>query len=231
VILSFTEVLSGECSFDLVLGFEVGDDKREGNMRIFLSHNKADKEVARALGAYLVLAGADVWFDDWEIRAGDSIPGKLNEGLADFDVFLLLWSANAARSNWVRRELEAALHQVIQTRNARVIPCLLDDTPLPPILRDIRGEEFDDPKQAMSRLVDELFRFRTRKERLLAIQDVLMDMDLTWSTSPGTGTFICCPKCGAEDTLEGWQQTDFERDDVYAGLRCRACGWEDGGEI
>jgi len=144
-------------------------------MRIFLGHNKADKDTARSLGAYLVLVGVDVWFDEWEIHAGDSIPGKLNEGLEVFDVFVLLWSTNPARSNWVRRELESALHRVIGSSCGRVVPCLLDNTPLPALLRDISGVDFKEPKQAIAKLVDDLLGFRTRKERLLAIQEVLQD--------------------------------------------------------
>jgi hypothetical protein len=33
-----------------------------------LSYNKADKEVARAIGAHLTLTGSDVWFDEWEFK-------------------------------------------------------------------------------------------------------------------------------------------------------------------
>ena len=51
-------------------------------MRCFLSHNIADKDVARSLGAHMTLTGIDVWFDEWEIQAGDSVPGKLNKGSA-----------------------------------------------------------------------------------------------------------------------------------------------------
>ena len=43
-------------------------------MRCFLSHNMANKQVARSVGAHLTLSGIDVWFDEWEILAGDSIP-------------------------------------------------------------------------------------------------------------------------------------------------------------
>ena len=68
-------------------------------MRCFLSHNKADKPVARNIGAHLTLVGMDVWFDEWELQAGDSIPGKSNSELEAFDVFILGWSANANRSN------------------------------------------------------------------------------------------------------------------------------------
>lgn len=59
-------------------------------VQFFLSHNRADKPAARALGTRLVLAGGEVWFDEWDVKPGDSIPGKLNDGLASFDVFVLL---------------------------------------------------------------------------------------------------------------------------------------------
>ena len=57
------------------------------NHHVFLSYNKANVAVARSVGAHLSLAGAYVWFDEWEFLAGDSIPGRLNEGLKGFDTF------------------------------------------------------------------------------------------------------------------------------------------------
>ena len=59
--------------------------------RVFLSYNHADVAVARSVGAHLALASVEVWFDEWKIKAGDSIPGRLNEGLvprrSEFDRF------------------------------------------------------------------------------------------------------------------------------------------------
>ena len=75
---------------------------------MFLSHNKADVEVARSVGAHLSIARLDVWFDEWVIKAGDSIPGRLNDGLLEFDTFLLPWSAQASHSEWVQQELNGA---------------------------------------------------------------------------------------------------------------------------
>ena len=60
---------------------------------MFLSHNSANKAYASRVAAALQLLGANVWFDAWKIRPGDSIPAAINQGLADFDVFVLLWSA------------------------------------------------------------------------------------------------------------------------------------------
>jgi hypothetical protein len=146
-------------------------------------------------------------------------------------VFILLWSKNAARSNWVRRELESAIHKSIETGTAKVIPCCLDNTDLPPLLRDIRREDFTDPKAAMQRLVDDILGFRTRKARLMAIQEVLDELDVEWATSPGCNPLICCPKCGEEQYLRGWQSNDPHRGDLYAGIRCEKCGWSDGSEM
>ena len=108
-------------------------------MRCFLSYNKADQGLARSVGAHMVLSGLDVWFDEWEIQAGDSIPGKLNEGLAAFDAFVLLWSADANRSDWVRQELQSAIMQAVGGDSRKIVPCLLDKTPLPPLIADRRA--------------------------------------------------------------------------------------------
>ena len=48
---------------------------------VFLSHSSKDKEVVRAVAERLRADGLRVWFDEWEIRPGDSIPAKIEEGL------------------------------------------------------------------------------------------------------------------------------------------------------
>ncbi|MGH9681208.1 MAG: toll/interleukin-1 receptor domain-containing protein, partial [Candidatus Acidiferrales bacterium] len=159
-----------------------------------------------------------------------SIPGKLNEGLADFDAFILIWSERAARSNWVRRELESAIHRVIEAGIGRVIPCCLDDTPLPPLIRDIRAENIRDPRGDIPLLVDSVLGFRARKDRLLAIQQAIDEMDFDWCAGRTFGPMICCPTCGAEKSLTVSDATD-KRGDLYEVLRCKACGWSDANEI
>jgi hypothetical protein len=200
-------------------------------MRCFLSHNKADKEVARSIGAHLVLTGIDVWFDEWEIQAGDSIPGKLDEGLAAFDAFVLVWSADANRSSWIRHELHGALMRAVKDGSAKIVPCLLDETPLPPLIADRRGVDFSDLHKGIAELLGDLTGSRARRQRLLAIQAALEEMDVQWITHPALPPMVCCPQCGETDKLEPWQQTDKKRGDVYAGMRCTSCGWSDGGEV
>lgn len=57
---------------------------------VFLSHNQADKSRVRQLAEHLRDAGLRVWFDEWTIQAGDIITLKVDEGLEQSRVLLLL---------------------------------------------------------------------------------------------------------------------------------------------
>ena len=203
------------------------------NRRVFLSYNAADVAVARSGGAHLTLAGVEVWFDEWRIKAGDSIPGRLNEGLEGFDAFVVLWSAQASRSAWVRQELNTAITRALTdaTSRPRVIPCRLDETPLPPLIQDRKAVDFSERQRGIDILLSELIGARSRRARLIALQRVLSDLDVTWHDSPGVNPIVCCPECGEEDDLDGWDEYARTHDGHYAGLHCRKCGWSDGGEI
>jgi hypothetical protein len=48
---------------------------------VFLSHSTKDKAVVRPLAERFRADGLKVWFDEWVIKPGDSIPAKIEEGL------------------------------------------------------------------------------------------------------------------------------------------------------
>ena len=48
---------------------------------IFLSHSSKDKAVVRDVAERLRRDGLKVWFDEWVLKPGDSIPAKIEEGL------------------------------------------------------------------------------------------------------------------------------------------------------
>lgn len=62
---------------------------------VFLSHSSKDKEVVRALAERLRADELKVWFDEWVLRPGDSIPARIEEGLERSRVLALYTSANA----------------------------------------------------------------------------------------------------------------------------------------
>jgi hypothetical protein len=109
---------------------------------VFLSHSSRDKPVIRQLATDLTAAGVTVWLDEQNIRVGDSIPESIAQGLASSDYFLLALSEHSVSSEWVKRELNAALVGEINRRKVHILPILLSPTEIPPIIADKKYADF-----------------------------------------------------------------------------------------
>ena len=93
---------------------------------VFLSHNQADKPKVRKLAEQLKAAGVRVWFDEWVVKAGDIISLKVDEGLEQSRVLLLLLciSPAALASGWVALERSTAVHRDPANTGCALIPPL-----------------------------------------------------------------------------------------------------------
>ena len=76
---------------------------------VYLAHASEDKEVARPIAEGLMKRGIDVWFDQWEIRTGDSLIHKMESGLSGCTHFVVLLTPTSLQKTWVREEIEAGL--------------------------------------------------------------------------------------------------------------------------
>ena len=94
---------------------------------VFLSHSAKDKELVRSLAQRLHQDGLKVWFDDWVLKPGDSIPAKIEEGLEQSRVLVLCMSANAFGSDWAKLESGIFRFRDPQNKERRFIPLRLDD--------------------------------------------------------------------------------------------------------
>ena len=97
---------------------------------VFLSHSAKDKSVVRAVAERLRADGLRVWFDQWELRPGDSIPAKIEEGLERSRVLVLCMSAQAFGSDWARLESGTFRFRDPLNKDLRFIPLRLDDAPI-----------------------------------------------------------------------------------------------------
>jgi small GTP-binding protein len=95
---------------------------------VFLSYSSRDKEVVHPLAERLREDGLRVWLDAWEIKPGDNIPHKIEEGLEHSRVLLLCMSAHALGSDWARLESQTFRFRDPLNRQRRFIPLRLDDT-------------------------------------------------------------------------------------------------------
>src|SRR5215213_829258 len=94
---------------------------------VFLSHSSKDKAVVRDLANRLRADGLKVWFDEWVLKPGDSIPSKIEEGLERSRVLVLCMSANAFGSDWATLESQTFRFRDPLDKQRRFLPLRLDD--------------------------------------------------------------------------------------------------------
>jgi len=97
---------------------------------VFLSHSAKDKAGVRPLAERLRADGLKVWFDEWVLQSGDSIPAKIEEGLEHSRVLVLCMSAQAFGSDWAQLEAGTFRFRDPLNRERRFIPLRLDDAPI-----------------------------------------------------------------------------------------------------
>lgn len=124
--------------------------------RVFISYSHTDSKFVNELADKLQASGVDVWIDKWKIKVGDSITGKINEGIGESDFLLVVLSQRSVRSKWVQEEINAALiRNIEQDKRAFILPVLIEDCEMPTILQHRRYANFkDDPEKGLLELLD-----------------------------------------------------------------------------
>jgi hypothetical protein len=121
-------------------------DKFEGHARryrhVFLSYASPDRAEVLKRAQALQAAGISFFQDLLALEPGERWERRLYEEIDRSDLFLLFWSAHAAVSPWVGREIEHALARADASGTERpdIMPIVLDlppMTPPPPSLQHI----------------------------------------------------------------------------------------------
>lgn len=108
----------------------------------FISYSSDDAEFVARLASDLASSGKNVWWDRWEIRVGDSIVEKINNGISRNDYLIVVLSPNSVRSAWVKKELNMGLMRELTTRNVVILPIVIADCNIPAIISDKRYADF-----------------------------------------------------------------------------------------
>ncbi len=80
---------------------------------VFISHASEDKEdVVRPLAQALVENGLKVWYDEFELKIGDSLRRKIDRGLAKSHFVIVVLSKSFIKKGWTNYELDGIITKV-----------------------------------------------------------------------------------------------------------------------
>ncbi len=76
--------------------------------KVFISHASEDKEsVAKPLADILISKGINVWYDEYELKLGDSLRKSIDKGLNLSDFGIVILSLSFFKKNWTDYELNS----------------------------------------------------------------------------------------------------------------------------
>ena len=113
------------------------------HLSAFVSHSTQDHMFVERFAADLRAKGIDAWYSAWEIKPGDSIRAKIDEGLKGCEYFIIVLSKSSIARPWVQTELDAATIGKLNGKVRKIIPIKIEDCgDLPPTLSSLCWEDF-----------------------------------------------------------------------------------------
>lgn len=116
------------------------NDAKKG--KVFLCHSSSDKYFVKRLAQILESQGVKVWYDDWEIGVGDSIRRKIEKGIISSSYMGVILSKEFVKSEWAQTELDAGFEKQIAKKDIYLLPILLEDCEIPPLLKPKKYADF-----------------------------------------------------------------------------------------
>lgn len=131
---------------------------------VFISHASEDKDaVVRPLATALQEKGVRVWYDEFEMRIGDSLRRKIDQGLANSRFGIVVISRSFIKKGWTNYELDGLITKAISGQQV-----------LLPIWHDITKQEVIDYSPS---LADKVAR-NTGQQTVQEIADEIAEMVL-----------------------------------------------------
>lgn len=192
-------------------------------MKVFVSHNKADKAAARLIAMGIVEHGEDVWFDEWEIRPGESLVDGIEKGISECDVFVIVWSDDAAKSKWVGTELRAIIRRRVDAEELRIIPVLVDGTDLPALVADYRGFELSSTSN-IQEIASQIVGKKLSEDIAQALQKRLHELADGVLPPDNPLRILVCPKCASKNLDIRRDYDYYSESQVYFAM-CMDCDW------
>jgi len=109
---------------------------------LFVCHSSKDKPFVNWLARELGKHGIATWVDVGELKVGDSLIEKIEEGISKTNYFGVVLSNNSIESNWVKRELQMAFTREFEEKRPFILPILIEDCKPPLYVREKKYADF-----------------------------------------------------------------------------------------
>lgn len=112
-------------------------------MKVFICYSRSDREpFVERLAADLRARHYRVWFDQWEIKGGDSLVSKIEKGITEATIFLIVLSPDSISSKWCKKKLSIATIIELEGESKFIVPLLLKTCEIPPGLKEKKYIDF-----------------------------------------------------------------------------------------
>ena len=92
--------------------------------RVFISHQKKDSDIAKKIADYLLNAGVDIYFDEYDVNINrddpNSVVKAIRYGIENCTHMLVIFSPNTFNSMWVPWEIGYAYNSSISLNVLRL---------------------------------------------------------------------------------------------------------------
>lgn len=110
--------------------------------KLFISHSSKNKAFVRDLALDLESLGHAIWLDEWEIKVGECIVTKVQEGLDSADYVILVLTPESVASGWVEREWKSKYWAEIEAGKVMLLPVLLEKCDIPALIKTKKYANF-----------------------------------------------------------------------------------------
>lgn len=152
-----------------------------GNRFAFVCHASEDKDLARRIATDFHSAGIETFFDEWDITSGQSVRGRIDEGLAASTHVVVLLTEKSLSKPWVNAEIDAAFVRKVAGQGTLIpVRYQLPFDRLPPLLAALRSPEIVDYARDIHTLIEDI-KGVSRRPPVVATEERMP----LWSRSAG----------------------------------------------
>lgn len=131
---------------------------------VFISHASEDKDtVVRPLAIALKSKGLNVWYDEFELKIGDSLRRKIDQGLSNSKFGIVVISRSFIKKGWTNYELDGLMTKAISGQQI-----------LLPIWHDITKQEVIDYSPSLADKVARNTSQETVEEIAIEIAELIL---------------------------------------------------------